>query len=526
MLRSTSVRYSIACSEPSRRSCRAGALDRQDAGLLGRIGAAVLALAQSQPGDRQLEAGAHRRRGVARQGAVAQRLAGRGQQLDRGALVALFEFGDRGLATQAPVGAAPGRGEFTAQPLELATAEELVVDLGLGRELPQQFDHAAVLRRMHRWRGDTGVAAAGDRQERTTQNSAERHGSRGGGVPHCRVASRRVTGHSGRHQPGGKQEQAVARRQHVATGDRRAIDVDDHLDALELRLPFAQQSQQPVHGRARRHLEPHRAATGDLLQGRQEGEFDAELAGHRPTDHGRRRGIGHVSAGKPLAIGSPPATIRRWARTRNSCRGCKGSGDEVAATRATWKATGSGADAKPRDKRLDSVLPMQFEHEGALIWSEQAHRASLRSALWELTLYVSGLLGFLLLLAIKWLPAWLYIGLGCLFVLAWVMHRIHRAGERPAQLWREQAEVVPGALVYANKELHAVGPEPASNAGFVFTFDADLAADPERMQTIARRCFELHDPATKATPDERELQRRSVAWSEDRTPDNRTCSIG
>jgi hypothetical protein len=198
----------------------------------------------------------------------------------------------------------------------------------------------------------------------------------------------------------------------------------------------------------------------------------------------------------------------------------QGIRDEVAATRATWKATGSGADAKPRDKRLDSVLPMQFEHEGALIWSEQAHRASLRSALWELTLYVSGLLGFLLLLAIKWLPAWLYIGLGCLFVLAWVMHRIHRAGERPAQLWREQAEVVPGALVYANKELHAVGPEPASNAGFVFTFDADLAADPERMQTIARRCFELHDPATKATPDERELQRRSVAWSEDRTPDN------
>ncbi|MBL8736346.1 MAG: hypothetical protein JNL12_07975 [Planctomycetes bacterium] len=194
--------------------------------------------------------------------------------------------------------------------------------------------------------------------------------------------------------------------------------------------------------------------------------------------------------------------------------------DAVAATRATWKSTGTGANAPSRDKRLDHVLPMQFEHDGALIWSEQAHRATLRSALWELTLYVSGLLGVLLLLAIKWLPLWLYIGLGCVFVLAFVMHRIHRVGERPAQLWREQAEVVPGVLVYANAVLYKAGPEPASNAGFVFTFDAELAADPERLQAIARRCGELHDPATRATPEERELQRRSVAWSEDRTPDN------
>jgi len=194
--------------------------------------------------------------------------------------------------------------------------------------------------------------------------------------------------------------------------------------------------------------------------------------------------------------------------------------DAVATTRASWTSAGNGANAKPRDKRLDHVLPMQFEHDGALIWSEQANRTSLRSALWGLTLYVSGLLGVVLLLAIRWLPVWLYIGLGCVFALAWVMHRIHRARERPAQLWREQAEVVPGVLVYANTALHAPGPVPASNAGFVFTFDAELAADPERMQAIARRCFELHDPTTQATPDERELQRRSVAWSEDRTLDN------
>ena len=194
--------------------------------------------------------------------------------------------------------------------------------------------------------------------------------------------------------------------------------------------------------------------------------------------------------------------------------------DAVAVTRTSWSATGSGSDAAPRDKRLDQVLPMQFEQDGKLVWSEHAHRIAMGSALWELALYVSGFLGVLSLLAFAWVPVWLYVGLGGLFVVAWCMHRFLRTRERPAQSWREQAELVPGALVYANAVLLEPGPEAASNAGFVFTFDDELAADPERLQAIARRCYELHDPGTVASPAERELQRRSIAWSEDRSPDD------
>jgi hypothetical protein len=190
--------------------------------------------------------------------------------------------------------------------------------------------------------------------------------------------------------------------------------------------------------------------------------------------------------------------------------------DAVAAVRAA-SAPKQNREQGPRDKRLDSVLPMQFEHGGRLRWAASAHSASLWSALTELAVYLCGLVAVVFALAAKWIPGALWIGLGIAFVLAWCLHRWFRRAERPAERWRQEAEVVPGMLVYANTVLYAPGPEPAANVGFVLTFDADLAADPARMDQVARRCFELHRADTKARPDEVELQQRARAWSERRT---------
>lgn len=192
--------------------------------------------------------------------------------------------------------------------------------------------------------------------------------------------------------------------------------------------------------------------------------------------------------------------------------------EAVDAVRASATQVG-GSDSK-RDKRLDSVLPMQFEHGGRLHWAHAAHGASMWSAIFELGIYLCGLLGILFLLLAKWIAPWAWIGLGVGFALVWILHRYYRRLEQPAQQWRQEAEVVPGVLVYANEVLYAPGPEPASNAGFVITFDAGLAADPERLQAVARRCFDLHQPSTSASSDERELQRRCIGWSEERTPDH------
>lgn len=194
----------------------------------------------------------------------------------------------------------------------------------------------------------------------------------------------------------------------------------------------------------------------------------------------------------------------------------QGARRAVAAART---AARSGA-AKHRDTRLDGVLPMQFEHNGVRHEAADAHKATVWSALLELSLYLWGFLAVAFLLMNAWIPAWLWIGLGAAAAASWALLQVWRRKERPAQQWREQAEVVPGILVYANEVLYAPGDEPASNAGFLFTFDANLAADPERFTAIARRCFDLHRPDTAARAGEHELQRRCRSWSEDRTIDD------
>lgn len=188
---------------------------------------------------------------------------------------------------------------------------------------------------------------------------------------------------------------------------------------------------------------------------------------------------------------------------------------------ATAKATtGKDGEQQKRDRRLDHVLPMQFDDRGTLRWAHDAHRTAMWSAFTELGVYACFALAIVFGLLRSWIPPWLWIALGSLLVVTWILSRVYRRLERPAQQWREQAEVVPGAVVYANTVLHEPGPQPASNAGFLFTFDPSLRADPERMLELTRRCFELHDPKTKAKPDEKELQRRAIAWSEDRTEGN------
>jgi hypothetical protein len=62
------------------------------------------------------------------------------------------------------------------------------------------------------------------------------------------------------------------------------------------------------------------------------------------------------------------------------------------------------------------------------------------------------------------------------------------------------------------------GPEIAANAGFVFTFDADLAADPDRLSDLARRVRALEEEDDEPAPDQRELRRRAREWTMDRPP--------
>ncbi len=193
---------------------------------------------------------------------------------------------------------------------------------------------------------------------------------------------------------------------------------------------------------------------------------------------------------------------------------------QVQAVRASKDAAAKkGSDQKP-DRRLDGVLPMQFEHDGRLRWADAAHRTAMWSALWQLGFYACWLLAIVAVLARRFVPDWFWVVLVGLFAVTWVMGRVYRRRERPAEQWRQEAEVVPGALVYANPALWEPGPEPASNAGFVFTFDPDLAADPDRLVDLGKRVFALEEQDEEPAPDLRELRRRGREWGEDRTEDN------
>lgn len=190
---------------------------------------------------------------------------------------------------------------------------------------------------------------------------------------------------------------------------------------------------------------------------------------------------------------------------------------EVAAIRAS--KGNKDSNHKP-DKRLDSVLPIQFEHEGRLRWSSAAHSAAMWSALWELAFYACCGVAILAVLVRRWVPGWLWVALVLGIAVTWLVSRFQRRRERPAEQWRAEADVVPGALVYANEALLRDGPEPASNAGFVFTFDPELGADPDRLVDLARRVAELQEEDAEPASDLRELHRRSREWTEDRTPDD------
>jgi hypothetical protein len=187
---------------------------------------------------------------------------------------------------------------------------------------------------------------------------------------------------------------------------------------------------------------------------------------------------------------------------------------------ASIRATANEKESSKRDKRLDHVLPMQFEHQGKLHWGYLASRTAMWSAFTELGVYLCVALAVVFGIVRDWIPPWLWIALAVAFAITWIASRVYRRLERPAQQWREQMEVVPGVLVYANTVLYEPGPQLASNAGILFTFDETLGADPERMQELAKRCAELHDKATRARPGEEELQRRAVGWSEDRPESN------
>src|SRR5262245_21877425 len=184
----------------------------------------------------------------------------------------------------------------------------------------------------------------------------------------------------------------------------------------------------------------------------------------------------------------------------------------VEATRTTWQKPSDGKRPR-RDTRLDHLMPMQFEHDGRLVWAEEASRIILWSARCQLLFYVCMVVGVLFVLARKWVPGNAWITLGAVWVFAWVMSALLRARERPLQQWQAEAEVVPGALVYANTVLYEPGAEPAK-AGFVFTFDQALAGDPDRLVHVAQRCFDLHREQTPGTPALAELHRRRRGWSE------------
>lgn len=185
----------------------------------------------------------------------------------------------------------------------------------------------------------------------------------------------------------------------------------------------------------------------------------------------------------------------------------------VAATRATWQQTSSRDERQLRDTRLDELLPMQFEHEGRLHWAEEASRITLWSSRYQLVIYACLLVGVLFVFAGSQVPGSAWRTLAAVFLFAFVVSLLLRRRERPALQWRAEAEVVPGALVYANTVLYEPGAEPA-NAGFVFTFDNALAGDPDRLLHVAQRCFELHIEQTPGTQALAELHRRCRGWSE------------
>lgn len=185
----------------------------------------------------------------------------------------------------------------------------------------------------------------------------------------------------------------------------------------------------------------------------------------------------------------------------------------VEVTRGTWQQASSTSERRPRDKRLDHLLPMQFEHDGRLHWAEEAHRTTLWSSRYRLAVYACMLVGVLFVFAIKWVPGNAWLTLAAVSVFACGTLALLRVRERAAQQWRDEAEVVPGALVMANTMLYEPGSEPA-NAGFVFTFDQALAGDPDRLVQVAQSCFDLHREQTPVTPALAELQRRCRGWSE------------
>ena len=182
----------------------------------------------------------------------------------------------------------------------------------------------------------------------------------------------------------------------------------------------------------------------------------------------------------------------------------------VAATRASREPPSSNGGRRPvRDKRLDDLLPMQFEHNGQLLWAENALRFTTWSS--RCCVFVGAAAVFVLLTS--WWPGFSWMSLAAVILPAWGALRWLRWRERPARQWQAEAEVVPGALVYANTALYEPGTEPA-NAGFVFTFDAALAADPDRLKQVAQSCFDLHRALTAPAPALAALQRRCRGWSE------------
>lgn len=189
---------------------------------------------------------------------------------------------------------------------------------------------------------------------------------------------------------------------------------------------------------------------------------------------------------------------------------------EVERARRTH-APDAGDDVRT-DRRYHSLLPIQFEHKGKLLWSDGSRKIEFWSAIWSLAYYVWWLLAIIAGFFWKSMAIWAWGVLAGLLLITLLMRAICRRRELPITRWRDQALVFWGAWIYANSDLFEDNEVPASNAAFVFTFDATLGADPDALEAIAERCYEAFEQGDQADQGVRELAQRLQGWSQDREP--------
>lgn len=178
----------------------------------------------------------------------------------------------------------------------------------------------------------------------------------------------------------------------------------------------------------------------------------------------------------------------------------------------------NAGDDVDADRRYEGLLPIQYEYEGQLLWADASHRIVLWSAIWSLAYYAWWLLAILSAFFWESMAPWAWGVLAGLLVVTLIMRALYQRREKPMKTWREQAKVIWGAWVYANTNLFENNEVPVANAAFVFSFDEALGADPDALEALAKRCFEIHAQEGQADQGVRELADRLDGWSKDRAP--------